>query len=58
MRKKDFYQATLTRQSAHDILKVLYDFTDKQADDYLDTLNGKYTVANIMYADIEKEELK
>ena len=58
MRKKSFYNATLTRQSAHSILKTLYGFTDEQADKYLNKLKGKYTVINIMYADLKEEELK
>lgn len=57
MKKKDFYKKTLTKQSAKYFLKTLYGFTDKQADDYLKALKGKYTVTNIMYAEIENSKL-
>lgn len=58
MRKKGLRKKTMTKQSAQYFLKTLYGFTNKQADNYLKSLKGKYTVMNIIYADIENGELK
>lgn len=57
MKRKEFYNSVLTKQSALTLLVRIYGISYKQANHYLKSLNGKYTVTNIMYHDIQKGKL-
>lgn len=55
MKRKEFYNTALTKQSALALLVSVYGITYKQANNYLKSLNGKYTITNIMYPDAKIE---
>lgn len=57
MKRKDFYNTVLTKQSALTLLVRIYGITYNQANEYLKTLDGKYTITNIMYPDRIKGKL-
>lgn len=57
MKRKKFYNTVLTKQSALELLVSIYHITYKQANNYLKTLNGKYTISNIMYPGANKGKL-
>jgi hypothetical protein len=57
MKRKEFYNSVLTKESALALLVRIYGISYKQANDYLKSLNGKYTISNIMYPDIQKGKL-